>query len=306
MQLPNSLDKRFKEISKECLSCYREGDFTRFIELQEEKWKLLPEPKEDYFESFHVAHNIATVSIEAGDLEKARSWSKRLFRCDSGRAELGERDFVAGQVAFAAGKWELAREHFVRANVLSEGACFSGEDRRYYDFFLGKLDQRSDSVRGECKKLAAWPLPEEKEIEVDGDELDTELHHQVQLQAAEGDSKLAEGNTEEAIKDYRAAIKLLPEPQDRWEASTWLHTALGDAYFLDERFREAGSEFYNALNCPNGFQNPYVLVRLGQCLFELGNQEGAKEYLLRAFMLDGKKVFQGEDKKYFGLIRPLV
>ena len=63
---------------------------------------------------------------------------------------------------------------------------------------------------------------------------------------------------------------------------------------------------FNALNCPDALANPFVHIRLGQALYELGNTERAKEHLLRAYMLNGEDIFEGQDEKYFELIKAMV
>jgi len=37
---------------------------------------------------------------------------------------------------------------------------------------------------------------------------------------------------------------------------------------------------------------------IGELYFELGDFKKADEYLMRAYMLEGKKIFEGEEKKY--------
>jgi hypothetical protein len=55
---------------------------------------------------------------------------------------------------------------------------------------------------------------------------------------------------------------------------------------------------HDAFNCAGGTDNPFVSLRLGQAYFELNVIDKAEEYLMRAYMLDGKKIFRGEPKKY--------
>ncbi len=46
----------------------------------------------------------------------------------------------------------------------------------------------------------------------------------------------------------------------------WLNTSLGDAHYLLDDFDTAAQFLWDALNCPDGFSNPFVHLRLGQCL----------------------------------------
>jgi hypothetical protein len=72
---------------------------------------------------------------------------------------------------------------------------------------------------------------------------------------------------------------------------------------MKEDFVRAKEAFFDALNCPDGTANPFVLIRLGEVLFELGDMEGAKEYLLRAFMMEGSEIFEAEDPKYLEFLQ---
>lgn len=81
---------------------------------------------------------------------------------------------------------------------------------------------------------------------------------------------------------------------------------MGDTYFINDDYDMAKNNFYNAINCPDGFSNPLILLRLGESLLECGELEKAKEYLLKAYMLEGYKIFNEEDDKYFELIRDII
>ena len=38
--------------------------------------------------------------------------------------------------------------------------------------------------------------------------------------------------------------------------------------FLNREYEKAKSNLYNARNCPDGISNPFILLRLGESLFE--------------------------------------
>ncbi|MFE6076981.1 tol-pal system YbgF family protein [Paenibacillus sp. NPDC057886] len=122
----------------------------------------------------------------------------------------------------------------------------------------------------------------------------------------EGDALSEDGEVEQAIKKYLTALKLVPLPKNEWEASTWIYAALGDAYFTNEEYVQAKDSFFNALNCPEGISNPLILLRLGESLVECGELDKAKEYLLRAYMLEGYEIFSEEDQKYYELIKDII
>ncbi|GMA98789.1 hypothetical protein [Pelosinus sp. IPA-1] len=137
-------------------------------------------------------------------------------------------------------------------------------------------------------------------------ELDNKIYEKIEGLSDEGNELIDDDRYDEAINKFNAALDLIPQPKHDWEASTWLYASIGDAYYLKEDYKKAKEYFYNAMNCPDGVDNPFILLRLGESLFECEGFEKAKEYLLRAFMLEGYKIFRDEDKKYFNLIKGLI
>lgn len=61
-----------------------------------------------------------------------------------------------------------------------------------------------------------------------------------------------------------------------------------------------------------GYSNPFIMLRLGECCLEIGDEKNAMEYLLRAYMMEGREIFEpdenGEDdgQKYFDFLRTHV
>jgi tetratricopeptide (TPR) repeat protein len=133
-------------------------------------------------------------------------------------------------------------------------------------------------------------------------ELSEETYEKITELCEKGNELTEENNFEEALKIYLEALKLLPEPKNQWEASSWINSVIGDTYFILKNYKEAKEYFYDALNYLDSIDNPFINLRLGQTLYELKEYEKAKEYLQIAFMLEGYEIFFDEDKKYFKLI----
>ncbi|MEO3943987.1 tetratricopeptide repeat protein [Gorillibacterium sp. CAU 1737] len=137
-------------------------------------------------------------------------------------------------------------------------------------------------------------------------ELDDQAYKRIVQLCKEGDTFVEMGQLAAAIESYTAALDLVPLPKNDWETSTWIYSALGDAYFYMKDYENAKNQFYHALNCPDGVSNPFLLLRLGESLYECGDLEKAKEYLLRAYLLEGYKIFFNEEDQYFKLILDLI
>ncbi|MDO5693827.1 MAG: tetratricopeptide repeat protein [Pseudomonadota bacterium] len=137
-------------------------------------------------------------------------------------------------------------------------------------------------------------------------QLPASLHAEIQKLSAEGEALAKAGAYKAAIAKYDEAWQLVPTPQNDWEASTWLLAAIGDACFLSGHFTSGAEAFEYALTCPQGFGNPFLHLRLGQCQFEKNNHQAAAEHLGRAYMLEGKEIFSAEDSKYFEFLKTRI
>jgi len=134
-------------------------------------------------------------------------------------------------------------------------------------------------------------------------ELQDAIYEEILIISSKGDNLIENFMYDEAIEMYSRALNLVPEPRNNWEASTWIYTALGDVYYIKKDFEKAKNYLFNAMNCPDGIVNPFILLRLGQSLFELNEFNNAKNYLMKAYMLDGYSIFYDEDDKYFNIIK---
>ncbi len=136
--------------------------------------------------------------------------------------------------------------------------------------------------------------------------MDDKTYNIIQKLCEQGDDLTDLEQYEDAIEKYTQALNLIPEPKYYYEASTWVYTAIGDALFYLENYNQALNMFQEALKCPKGIGNPFVLVRIGECFFETDSLDNAKNYLLQAYMVEGEEIFENEDEKYFEVIRDLI
>lgn len=126
-------------------------------------------------------------------------------------------------------------------------------------------------------------------------ELKDNLYNLIESLSEKGNEAIENERYDEAIAFFQQAYNLLPAPKEEWEAYTWILASIGDAYFSKQEYQSSLNCFRKCYN--NGdVNNPFILLRIGENSFELNNREMAKEFLLRAYMLEGKKIFKHESK----------
>jgi tetratricopeptide (TPR) repeat protein len=138
------------------------------------------------------------------------------------------------------------------------------------------------------------------------DDLDDPTHENIKLLCAEGDDLAARSDYEGALARYETAWVLLPIPRTKWKAATWILAAVGDAQFQKGDFASAVETLQDAMHCPEAIGNPFLHLRLGQSLFEIGNQARAMDELARAYMGAGREIFEDQDPKYLDALRKVL
>lgn len=136
--------------------------------------------------------------------------------------------------------------------------------------------------------------------------MDDKSYQIIQELCEQGDELVDEEQYDAAIEKYNKALSLIPEPKYYYEAATWVYTAIGDALFWQNSYKQALKMFQEALKCPDGIGNPFILLRIGECFFETGSFDNAKNYLLQAYMVEGEEIFENDDDKYFEFIKDLI
>lgn len=134
--------------------------------------------------------------------------------------------------------------------------------------------------------------------------MDDKILDRIDQLSEEGNAYCDEEKYSEAIRVWSEALLLIPQPQHVHAESLWLEASIGDAYFLEDDFENALTHFENAKRniIENAYENPFIMLRLGQCFLEAQNHESAQEYLLRAYMMEGKEIFEEESPKYFDFL----
>ena len=141
--------------------------------------------------------------------------------------------------------------------------------------------------------ITRCPLPDDK------------LHELITRYCEEGDRLFDDGLFDEALLEYDSAWGLLPEPKLKWDAASWIYAAKGDAYFFKGDYSNA-LPYFRGLYNQFEMINEFVLIRYGQCLYELGEIEKGKRFIFEAYMLGGQELFINENAKYFYLIEKMI
>lgn len=118
----------------------------------------------------------------------------------------------------------------------------------------------------------------------------------------EGDNCLNVDDFSTALGRYQQAAGMLPEPKYQFDIALPVYTAIGEAHYYSGQFAQALDAFRMAMKAPGGIENPLTHLRLGQTYYELGDLDKSADELTRAYMLDGARIFDGEDEKYLSFL----
>lgn len=127
------------------------------------------------------------------------------------------------------------------------------------------------------------------------DELPEGLDARIDDLAEAGNELLdEEGDWQGAIAMWEQALALLPPPHNLWPQTVWLQASIGTAWREGGDDARALAAFQAAYHAPDGVVNPYVLLNLG-ILTRPQDERAGLDFLLRAYMLAGEDLFEGED-----------
>jgi hypothetical protein len=149
-------------------------------------------------------------------------------------------------------------------------------------------------------------MPSDERRDTRDDGLDDSVHRRITDLCEQAGQFQDEQRFPDALRALGEAFNLLPAPQMKWEASTWILTAMGDVHFLSGEYAKGVEKLQLAVLGPGGLGNPFIHLRLGQCNFELGNQKRADDELTRAYMGAGREIFQAEDAKYLERLKDIL
>lgn len=141
--MANFLDSPLKEqmalLEEKAFKSYLDGNYEEYEKIFLEAWELLPEPKEDWKESFSIVRKLIENYFLMGIPHKAKKWSEIMFHCTPDVERYGERELYAGMVAYELGDLEKARMYFDIVQKESGGRLWKTEGvMKYFKFYKEK------------------------------------------------------------------------------------------------------------------------------------------------------------------------
>ncbi len=106
-----------------------------------------------------------------------------------------------------------------------------------------------------------------------------------------------------ALNCFRAAWGVLPEPQEEQPPAVRIQAAIADESFYLTEWAACRDAVQHAFRCGADPANPFLRLRLGQALFELGEVAEAENWLVPAFLTEGPSLFADDDPKYLASFR---
>ena len=128
--------------------------------------------------------------------------------------------------------------------------------------------------------------------------LDKTLSQQIRQLCQQGYERYDQGDYKAALRAFYRAWTQLPKPQTDYLEAGWVLAALGDTYFIKGDYPLGEEALRSALHCPDTNGNPFVHLRLGQCLYELDQQTQAKQQFCLALHHGGESLLSKTEQKY--------
>lgn len=120
---------------------------------------------------------------------------------------------------------------------------------------------------------------------------------------AEGEAYLDAEADEEALDCFQAAWGALPEPKEEQQLAATILGAIADVHFYLGQWGACREAVQQSFRCGADVENPFLRLRLGQALFEMGDEQEAANWLVPAYLTEGRALFEDDDPKYLEFFR---
>jgi tetratricopeptide (TPR) repeat protein len=132
--------------------------------------------------------------------------------------------------------------------------------------------------------------------------LDLALHRQIKSLCQSAYSQFDRQQYQSALQQFFQAWRLIPKPQNLYQESGWVLTAIGDTYIAKEEYNSAAEALRSAICCYLAADNPVIHLMLAQAYFELDQQQQAKDHLSQAVTTGGDKILAQLPRRYHGYL----
>lgn len=304
--LPMALESQIFELQDQAWESLEAHNAEEALSKIKEAWNLLPEPKFNTSCSHNILCDLIPFLNVSGKHEEAKSilkdWISDLVLSGYKIYEttpfilFGETNLYLSEVNEAVKAFQEAVKYGATKRDFSDKPSF------YFDIAKNKLTDPAEILQ-----LFALEIAKEDTVQALVD-LTDEVAEQIEALSEEGNDFFDDEAYEKAIGVWKQALELLPKPQNTYVESLWLETSIGDAFFMEGNHTEAMVHFLNAKGNlqENAYDNPFIMLRIGQLYFEESNFDQAKEYLLRAYLFEGEAIFEGSKEKYFNFLKENV
>ncbi|MBU3070526.1 hypothetical protein KOI40_11885 [Aestuariicella sp. G3-2] len=133
-------------------------------------------------------------------------------------------------------------------------------------------------------------------------ELPNETTEKIRTLCADAYESYDQGDFRKALRLFYQGWLLLPKPQTDFAEAGWVLTGIGDSYFRLKQYIPGCEALRSANHCPQTRDNPFIHLRLGQCLYQIGERASARTHLLKAYRLGGSGLFKAERPEYLDCI----
>lgn len=137
-ELNGKLSSTLEELVNESSIQYESGNIAKAKDLLVEAFNKIPEPKEEYNESYNYCSYVLNFIIDEGlDANEAEQWLNELIKIsETQKIWKGNIDFHKGKVYFELNKYEEAHKAFEVSVKEGKGfRLFEDEDPKYLDFY---------------------------------------------------------------------------------------------------------------------------------------------------------------------------
>lgn len=132
-QLPSDIDEQIGDLADQTLAAREAGDMGRVLQLTEESWQVLPEPKVNWdFEPQAIARGAVEDIAESGQGTTLDTWVERMYAAyfDEGHDNL-LLNMIEGHAKFVVGRTDEALAIFQKVYD-TDGPAWFGEHYRPY------------------------------------------------------------------------------------------------------------------------------------------------------------------------------